>query len=118
MATWRERHYEQWSARGVGPSANGYAYVVAEQRLGKRKTLAFDTSLRFGSVTDRAARQQVRAQVDAVLDDEPQPPESKPVDLDEVLGLLAALRGRAPITAAKLARADEILDGWSCEARS
>jgi hypothetical protein len=67
MAAWRERHKPEWSARGVGPSAEGYAFVVAEHRLGGRTSLTYGASLAPDRARALEARKAIRAQVDALV---------------------------------------------------
>lgn len=64
---WRKRHKPYWSALGVGPSAEGYAFVVAEHRLGGRTSLTYGTSLDSSGLPDKQARKLVRDQIDALF---------------------------------------------------
>jgi hypothetical protein len=64
---WRERHLDEWRGHGHAHSAPEYARTVAGHRLGERASLSFPTYLSYGRVTERQARAQLRAEVDAIL---------------------------------------------------
>src|SRR5262245_21418285 len=64
---WRQRYGDNWRGHGHGYSAPEYALVVAQHRLGKRPSLSFGYVLAHGPVSERQARAQLRAEVDAVI---------------------------------------------------
>lgn len=66
---WRRRHSEEWDACGMRQSATDYAEIVAEKRVGERKSLSWMWDLSGGGRDDIVNRRLIRQQVDAVIEE-------------------------------------------------
>ena len=66
FGVWRGRYAEAWRERTGGVTAADYAEIVAQQRVGERKSLSFNYLIGHG-LEENTNRRQIRAEIDAIV---------------------------------------------------